>query len=167
MDVATIDQQYQQLESQAQQTIQQLTALAGKLQGAAQGGNQDAREWLLDLREVALAMQSEQNQVGALLQALHGFVANQSQHLTAPAPGPMASPWGAAAPPAPQQGYPPQGYPQQQGYPPPGYGQQPGFGGQAGGVGGMLGSFLNSGFGRAIEMGAGFGLGSDLINKIF
>ena len=161
MDVATIDQQYQQLESQAQQTIQQLTALAGKLQGAAQGGNQDAREWLLDLREVALAMQSEQNQVGALLQALHGFVANQSQQLTAPAP----SPWGAAAPPAPQQGYPPQGYPQQ-GYPPQGYGQ-PGFGGQAGGVGGMLGNFLNSGFGRAIEMGAGFGLGSDLINKIF
>jgi hypothetical protein len=31
----------------------------------------------------------------------------------------------------------------------------------------MLGSFLNSGFGRAIEMGAGFGIGDDLINKIF
>ena len=165
MDVATIDQQYQQLQSQAQQTVQQLTALAGKLQGAAQGGNQDAREWLLDLREVALAMQAEQNQVGALLQALHGFVANQGQQLAAPAPSPMASPWGAAAPPAPQQGYPQQAYPPQ-GYPPPGYGQ-PGFGAPGGGVGGMLGSFLNSGFGRAIEMGAGFGLGSDLINKIF
>ena len=36
-----------------------------------------------------------------------------------------------------------------------------------GGIGGMLGSFLNSGFGRAIEMGAGFGVGNDLINKIF
>ena len=36
-----------------------------------------------------------------------------------------------------------------------------------GGFGGMLGGFLNSGFGRAIEMGAGFGLGEDLINKIF
>ena len=167
MDIQTIDSQYDQLQAQAQQTAGQLKALAQKLQAARDAGNQDAREWLLDLREVALAMQSEQNQVGALLQALHGFVANQSQQLTAPAPGPMASPWGAAAPPAPQQGYPPQGYPQQQGYPPPGYGQQPGFGGQAGGVGGMLGSFLNSGFGRAIEMGAGFGLGSDLINKIF
>jgi hypothetical protein len=27
--------------------------------------------------------------------------------------------------------------------------------------------FLNSGFGRAIEMGAGFGIGDDLINKLF
>lgn len=32
---------------------------------------------------------------------------------------------------------------------------------------GMLGGFLNSGFGRAIEMGAGFGIGDDLINKTF
>ena len=164
MDVDTIDQQYQQLQSQAQETIQKLTVLAGKLQDAVKAGNQDAREWLLDLREIALAMQAEQNQVGGLLQALHGFVANQgqSQQLAVPAAGtPWAAP--AAQPAYPQpQGYPPQsGYPQQQGYPPPGYGQQ------GGGVGGMLGNFLNSGFGRAIEMGAGFGLGSDLINKIF
>ncbi|MGC8474834.1 MAG: hypothetical protein ACP5NP_00630 [Acetobacteraceae bacterium] len=151
MDVATIDQQYTQLQTQAQQTVQNLTTLAGKLQEAAKGGNQDAREWLLDLREIALAMQAEQNQVGALLTAVHGFVANQSQALTSvPAAG---AGWGAPAPVAP-----PQGYPQQ---PPAGYQ------GQGGGLGGMLGGFLNSGFGRAIEMGAGFGLGSDLINKIF
>ena len=31
----------------------------------------------------------------------------------------------------------------------------------------MLGSFMNSGFGRALEMGAGFGIGDDLINSIF
>jgi len=37
----------------------------------------------------------------------------------------------------------------------------------AGGGGGMLGSFLNSGFGRAMELGAGIGLGEDLINSIF
>ena len=161
MDVDTIDQQYQQLQTQAQQTAQSLTALAGKLQDAAKGGNQDAREWLLDLREIALAMQAEQNQVGGLLQALHGFVANQSQQLAVPQAG---SPWGGSTPPVPAQqpGYPPQGYPQQGGYPPPGYGAPGG-----GGMGGMLGNFLNSGFGRAIEMGAGFGLGSDLINKIF
>jgi len=35
------------------------------------------------------------------------------------------------------------------------------------GMGGMLGNFLNSGFGRAIEMGAGFGIGDELIKKIF
>ncbi|MGH7084890.1 MAG: hypothetical protein ACREFN_07845, partial [Acetobacteraceae bacterium] len=105
-------------------------------------GNLDAREWLLDLKSIALAMQAEQNQVGLLLQALHGFVANP------PAPMPAPGPWAQqpAAAPAAQ----------------PGYGQP-----QSGGIGGMLGGFLNSGFGRAIEMGAGFGIGDDLINKIF
>ncbi len=39
------------------------------------------------------------------------------------------------------------------------------FGG--GGGGGMLGGSLNSGFGRAVEVGAGIGLGEDLINSIF
>jgi hypothetical protein len=147
MDVQTIDQEYQQLQSQARETAQELSALAGKLQGAAQTGNQDAREWTLDLKSIALAIQAEQNQVGLLLQALHAFVANQSTALQAP-PAQQPSPWGQQQPMAPQ------GYP-------PGYGQP-----QMGG-GGLLGSFLNSGFGRAIEMGAGFGLGDDLINKIF
>jgi hypothetical protein len=36
-----------------------------------------------------------------------------------------------------------------------------------GGGGGMLGGLLNSGFGRAMEVGAGIGLGEDLINSIF
>ena len=160
MDVDTIDQQYQQLQTQAQGTIKELRDLAGKLQTAAQGGNQDAREWLLDLKEIALAIQAEQNQVGVLLQALHGFVANQSQMLAQPSYAQSQPQGGLGSVPA----YPAQpGYPAQQGYPPQqGYGQP-----QQGGVSGMLGSFLNSGFGRAIEMGAGFGLGSDLINKIF
>ena len=156
MDVNTIDQQYQQLATQAQDTIGELKGLAGKLQTAAQAGNTDAREWLLDLKSVALAIQAEQNQVGLLLQALHGFVANQGAQFAAPQPpaAPPASPWGQGAQPvAPQQ----QAYPQQQGF-----GQSP-----MGGGGGLLGNFLNSGFGRAIEMGAGFGIGSDLINAIF
>lgn len=152
MDITTIDNQYQQLQGQAQQTVQELKDLAAKLQTAQQAGNQDAREWLLDLKSVALAIQAEQNQVANLLQALHGFVANQSQALasvpqTQPQQQPMQQPWGAP------QGYPQQGYPQQQGYPP----QQ----------GGLLGSFLGSGFGRAIAMGAGFGIGNDIINDIF
>ncbi|MGH7107104.1 MAG: hypothetical protein ACREFT_11390, partial [Acetobacteraceae bacterium] len=116
---------------------------------AAQGGNQDAKEWLLDLKSVALAIQAEQNQVGLLLQALHGFVSNQAQALMQQPPQ-QPGPWGS---PAQGTGY--RG----------GYGQP--MGGMGGGVGGMLGSFLNSGFGRALEMGAGFGIGDDLINKIF
>jgi hypothetical protein len=31
----------------------------------------------------------------------------------------------------------------------------------------MLSGFLNSGFGRAVTLDAGFGIGDDLINKIF
>lgn len=157
MDIATIDQQFEQLQTQAQETINELKGLAGKLQGAAQSGNTDAREWLLDLKSIALAIQAEQNQVGLLLQALHGFVANQGQQLAAPQ---QASPWGQSPQQAPQP-YPPQPYPPQ-GYAQPGYGASP-----MGSAGGMLGNFLNSGFGRAIEMGAGFGIGNDLINKIF
>src|SRR5579883_3203399 len=140
MDVATIDQQYQQLQTQAQQTIQEIRELAGKLSDAAKGGNQDAREWLLDLKSIALALQAEQNQVGLLLQALHGFVANQGAVMPTPAQNPTQGPWS--------------------GGPPMGAGYQGGFGpGPMGG--GLLGGFLNSGFGRAVEMGLGFGLGDD------
>lgn len=144
MDIQTIDNQYNQLQSQAQQTIGELQALARKLQAAAQAGDQNAREWFLDLKSVALAIQAEQNQVANLLQALHGYVANQAQQMP-------QQPWGTA-PGYPQQGYPQQAYPQQA------YVQQPG---------GILGGFLNSGFGRALEMGAGFGIGEEVIDKIF
>ena len=153
MDIQTIDQQYRQLEQQAQGTSQELSTLAGKLQAAAQAGDPNAREWLLDLKSVALSIQGEQNQVGLLLQALHGFVASQAQAM--PPQG-----W------AQQQAMPSQGWAQQPSMPaqaPQGWAQQPA---QQGG-GGFLGNLLNSGFGRAIEAGAGFGIGDDLINKIF
>ncbi|WP_298222901.1 hypothetical protein [Acidocella sp.] len=140
MDIQTIDNQYNQLQSQAQQTVASLQALAQKLQSAAQTGDQNAREWVLDLKGIALAIQAEQNQVTNLLQALHMFVANQSQQAT-------QSPWGNTSPsyPAPQAAS--AGYPRQSG--------------------GILGGFLNSGFGRALEMGAGFGIGDEIINSIF
>ncbi|MGC9185158.1 MAG: hypothetical protein ACP5GC_06900 [Thiomonas sp.] len=145
MDIQTIDQQYQQLQGEAQQVGQQLQALAAKLQAAAQGGNQDAREWLLDLREVALGVQTEQQQMSQVLQAIHAMWQNQAQQLqTMPA--------------AMQPGYMPQGMMVQNAAMP----MQ-----QSGGLMGALDGFLNSGFGRAMEMGAGFGLGDDLINKIF
>jgi ABC-type transporter Mla subunit MlaD len=148
MDIQTIDSQYSQLQGQAQQTVQELKDLATKLQAAQAAGNPDAREWLLDLKSIALAIQAEQNQVSNLLQALHGFVENQSQALQQMPP---QSPWGQQPVQQPMP-YPPQGY--QQGYP------------QQGG-GGLLGGLFNSGFGRAIVTGAGFGIGDDIINKIF
>ena len=163
MDVQSVDTAYGQLQTQAETTIQELKALAGKLQTASQAGNPDAREWLLDLREIALAIQAEQNQVSNLLQQLHGFVENQARAVqTLPASVPQSLPQAAwqQQPQQPnypqQQPYPPQGYPQQ-GYPQQGYPQG----------GGVLGGLFNSGFGRAILTGAGFGIGDDLINKIF
>ncbi|MCB5943889.1 hypothetical protein [Acidocella sp. KAb 2-4] len=147
MDIQTIDNQYGQLQTRSQQTVGELQGLAQKLQAAAQAGNMDAREWLLDLRGVALAIKAEQDQVANLLQAIHNMLAAQPVPQSVPQAMPQ-SPWGA-----------PQGYPQQGGYPPQGYAQPQ--------QGGLLGAFLNSGFGRALEMGAGFGIGEDIINKIF
>jgi len=143
MDIQTIDNAYAQLQQQAGQTSQKLQMLASKLQAAAGAGDQNAREWMLDLREVALAVQAEENQVGALLQAMHNFAVSTMQQPQYPAA---------------QPGY----VPQTPGYapPPPGY-AYPTQGGNP------VSGFLNSGFGRAVEMGLGFGLGDDLINKIF
>ncbi len=135
MDIPTIDQQYEQMQAASQQVVQELKDLAAKLQTEQASGNANAREWLLDLREVALAVQQQQQQMANLLQAIHGFVANQNQAYAQP------------------------------GYAQPVFGQ-PGMGAPMQPQGG-LGGFLNSGFGRAVTMGLGFGLGDDLINKLF
>jgi hypothetical protein len=149
VDIQTIDQNYQQLQQQSQQTVQAITNLAQKLQTAANNGDQQAREWLLDLKEITLGFQSEQNQVTLLLQSIHQFVANQSQQ----------------QPPVYQQ--PPQYQQpmyQQPVYQQPVY-QQPMYGGGYGGGG--FGGFMGSSFGQAIATGAGFAIGEDIINDIF
>lgn len=133
MDPETVDQNYAQLQQQAQQTATQIQTLASKLQAAAAAGDPNAREWMLDLKEITLGVQQEQGQVSLLLQSIHAMVDNHVQ---------------ATAQPQYQQ---PQ-YQYQQGQ----YQQ-----------GGMLQQFLNGGLGRAIVTGAGFGIGDDLINKIF
>ena len=143
MDIATIDQQYNQLQQEAQGVSQALQALAAKLKTASDGGNQDAREWLLDLRELAMNIQTEQQQVMSVMHAVHGAV-QAEQNNSYGQPQSSAQP---IYPQIPNQ----QGFAQQQ--------QQSG--------GGFLSEFMSSGFGRAIEMGAGFGIGDDLINRIF
>ena len=149
MDVETIDRAYNQLDNQSQQTIQALTALAQKLQVAVQAGDQNAREWMLDLKEIAVGIKEEQNQVTALLQALHGFAATQLQSPITPT-YPQAPYQPAPFQQAPYQPVSPQ-------YPQPSYS----------GGGGMLQRFLSGGFGQAIAAGAGFGIGDDLINHLF
>jgi hypothetical protein len=160
VDPETVDQNYAQLQQQGQQTAALIQGLAGKLQAAAAAGDSNAREWMLDLKEITMGVHQEEGQVSLLLQSIHSMVDN---HVQAAAP---------AAPPQYQQpGYQQPGY-QQPGYQQPGY-QQPGYqpqyqqGGGAGGGMGTLQRFLGGGFGRAIVTGAGFGIGDDIINKIF
>jgi hypothetical protein len=147
VDPQTVDQSYAQLQQQAQQTAGLIQTLAGKLQAAAAAGDTNAREWMLDLKEVALGVQQEEGQVQLLLQSIHSMVENHVQS----APQPEYQQPQYQQPQYQQNQYQPQ-YQQNQ------Y--------QRGG-GGMLQQFLGGGFGRAIVSGAGFGIGDDLINKIF
>ena len=145
MDPETVDQNYAQLQQQGQKTAALIQALAGKLQAAAAAGDSNAREWMLDLKEITLGVQQEEGQTSLLLQSIHSMVDNHVQ----------------SAPPMQPQYQEPQ-------YQQPQYQQQQyqqGYGGMGGG--GTLQRFLGGGFGRAIVTGAGFGIGDDLINKIF
>ena len=83
MDVATIDQEYQQLQQESQELTQAIQAFATKMQSATDVG--ESKDWLLDLKGIALQIQQEQMQMQALLQALHDFAVN-----TIPAAQPMA-----------------------------------------------------------------------------
>lgn len=143
MDLTTVEQQYNQLQQENQGVVQALQALAGKLKTAADGGNPDAREWMLDLKELALNIQAEQQQVMMLMQAMHQAVQNDVAGMQQGSGGQ----WQPGYPQTPQIGQ-SQGYPQQQG-------------------GGFLNSLEHSGFGQMLMMGAGFGIGDDLINSIF
>jgi hypothetical protein len=154
VDPETVDQNYAQLQQQAQQTVAQIQTLAGKLQSAAAAGDQNAREWMLDLKEIALGIQQEQGQVSLLLQSIHSMVDNHVQTMGQP----------GYQQPGYQPGY--QSQYQQPGYQQPGY-QQPGYQQYQQGSGGMLQQFLGGGFGRAIVTGAGFGIGDDIIKAIF
>lgn len=140
MNLEVVEQQYQQLQAEAQGVSQALQALAAKMQ---QGGdkNPDSKEWMLDLKQLALNIQQEQMQVMAVMQAMHQAVQND-----------MVSTQGG------QQWQP--GYPQTPQQPQSGYPQQ-----QQGG--GFLNNLEHSGFGQMLMMGAGFGIGDDLINSIF
>jgi hypothetical protein len=159
VDPETVDQNYAQLQQQAQQTAAQIQTLASKLQAAAAAGDPNAREWMLDLKEITLGVQQEQGQVSLLLQSIHSMVNNHVQ--TIGQPGYQQGGYQ-------QGGYQQGGYQQQPQYQQPGY-QQGGYqqGGYQQGSGGMLQQFLGGGFGRAIMTGAGFGIGDDIINKIF
>ena len=71
MDTSSIDQAYGQLQAEFQDVAKSVQTLAEKLQAAAQGGDTNAREWLLDLKQIALDVKDEQIQATGLLQEIH------------------------------------------------------------------------------------------------
>jgi len=83
VDTDTVDRQFNALQQQAQQTGSLIAALAGKLSTAAAAGDPNAREWGLDLKEIALAIRDEQSTTTELLQAIHALIDN---HVAAAAP---------------------------------------------------------------------------------
>jgi len=135
-DVDSIDAAHTRLRAQADQTVAAIRNLSGKLQAATAEGNSSAREWNLDLREVALALQAEQQEVARLVQALHDFVVNNAHQPV------VAAPPQAVAPPQPQY--------------------QP----QQAQSGGLLSRFLHGRFGSSVAQGAGIGLGFGMAESI-
>jgi hypothetical protein len=83
VDVATIDQEYQQLQQESQELTGAIQAFATKMQAATDVS--ESKDWLLDLKGIALQIQQEQMQMQMLLQALHAFAVN-----TIPADQPAA-----------------------------------------------------------------------------
>jgi acyl transferase domain-containing protein len=135
--------------AEAQQTATLIQTLADKLSTAASAGDMNAREWALDLKEIALAVRDEQSTTTELLQAIHALVNN---HVAAAEPSAPAY-----YPPTAQYAQPPQYQASYQ----PQY-QQPAPSG-----GGALQRFLGGRFGQAIVTGAGIGIGDDIVNSIF
>jgi hypothetical protein len=153
MDSDTVDLQFAALQQQAQQTVALVQTLADKLAAAVAAGDSNAREWQLDLKEIALGIRDEENSMTSLLQAIHALVDSHVQTAALP-PEPQYQQPAPYPPPVYQQ---PTNYVPEPQYQPTNYGQNPSG----------LHRFLGSGFGRAIVTGAGFGIGDDIINDIF
>jgi hypothetical protein len=159
VDATTIDQEFEQLQTEFQDVAKTVEGLAAKMQAAEKVGDTNATEWLADLKQVAQDIDAEQEQVKKLLLAVHGFLGNVAQaHQAAVTED---------KPPlfAPGHEPPEQADPQQQSDQ-----HRSMMGGLLGGGmmgGGMFDGYYGSGFGRAMEMGMAMSLGANLVSNIF
>jgi len=171
MDTQTIDQEFEKLQTEFQDVAGTVASLAQKLQAAQAAGDDNATEWLSDLKQVAKDIDDEQAQAHALLLAIHGFITGLAQAQN-------AAPTGRDEhPPLYAPGHAPEDEDDQQGQAPQRHGILGGmFGGgmmgggmMGGGMmgGGMMGGYGGGGFAHAMEMGAGMSLGANLLNSIF
>ncbi|MDA8154700.1 MAG: hypothetical protein M0003_18640 [Acidithiobacillus sp.] len=79
MDIHTIDQQYDQLQASSTQVSADMQVIADRLKTIAAKGNRDAVDLLQDLKKLASSIQSEQQQMFSLLQAIHDAARNEHQ----------------------------------------------------------------------------------------
>lgn len=142
MDYQTAESQAVQLQQQANQAAQKLKDLADKLQAKVTDPSL-SRELMLDLREAAIAIQQQNQSSLMLIQQMAQYIHALESNLAAMQPQAPMQPRGWAAQPWGAQPY--QAYPT---YPT--------------ATSGFMGN-LASGFG----IGAGFGLGEDLVDSIF
>jgi hypothetical protein len=143
VDYQTAETQAVQLQQQANQVAQKLRELAEKLQARVADPSL-SRELMLDLREGAIAIQQQNQSALVLIQQMAQYIHALESNLAAiQSQAPPMQPRGWAAQPWGAQPYPT--YPA---YPP--------------ATSGFMGN-LASGLG----IGAGFGLGEDLVDSIF
>jgi hypothetical protein len=170
MDTQTIDQEYEKLEGEFADIAKTVQGLVEKMQAAEKAGDANATEWLGDMKAVVQDISDEQTQAKVLLLAIHGFIRNVASAAADPAAAPAADS-GDDKPPLYAPGHEPQQQPQQQQPQQMGYRRGGLFGGgmMGGGMmgGGMMGGYMGGGFARAMEMGAGIGIGESLIGGIF
>jgi hypothetical protein len=142
LDYQTAESQAVQLQQQANQVSQKLKELADRLQAKVTDPTL-SRELMLDLREAAIAIQQQNQSSLMLIQQMAQYIHALESNLAAVQPQVPMQPRGWAAQPwgAPN-------YPTYQAYPT--------------ATSGFMGN-LASGLG----LGAGFGLGEDLVDSIF
>jgi hypothetical protein len=164
MDTTTIDQEFEQLQTEFQDVAKTVQGLAAKMQAAEKSGDANAGEWLSDLKQVAQDIDDEQKQVHALLLAIHGFIGSAAQAQAQQTAGEEAKPPLFAPGHEPSESEETQQPSQHHGM----------LGGMLGGMmgggmmgGGMYGGYYGGGFGRAMEMGMAMNLGANLVSSIF
>ena len=88
--------QITQIEQQTQQLAQQFQALAQKLNSAAPNP-ETGKEWVLDLKQIAINVQSQNQQLAAMVNQMAEHMRNLEQQLdTHPNPTMQARGWGGS-----------------------------------------------------------------------
>ncbi len=98
MDYSTAENQIAQVEQQSQGVIQNMQQFAQKLRTAAPDET-TGREWALDLREIAMAMQNQNQAMVSLVNQMADYIKSlESQLATHPNPAVQPRGWSTQMP---------------------------------------------------------------------